>query len=265
VPVSGERTARRIPFAAPPEFWADLLEEIDRTGPEMRFEVELTGESDDGLRIRRVRDLVSRGYSLQATGPMDWAVLVPRPTRVLSVVSPFATTADLPRWMRHIAPDRFRQHLLAVDTPEAAFADLASECAGESWHLDVFLPPREWAEFIIEFIGSREVDVVHVVAARLGVDVVPALRSAYPAIGVVVDVAGEGTQEDVWLTYVTARYGNVIDAFCTCQGGVAAKLERAQVPSSRIHLAEDHDGGPEEAFAALHEEVYGRLIAARVT
>ena len=278
--MSGERVVRRIPFVVLPELWAALLEEIDGTEPEMRFGIELTGETDGGLRTARVRDLVSRGYSLQGGAPVDWVVLVPRPTRVLSIISPQPNAVDLPRWMAHIRTDRFRQYLLAVDTSEEAFTELASGCAGESWHLDAFLPRREWAQFIIEFMGSREIDVVQVVAARLGVDMVPAIRSAYPATGLVVDVPnegegaggvggggegdGKGPATDVWLTYVTARYGNVIDAFCTRHRDVAAKLQQALVPNSRIHLTDDHDGGHDDAFAALHEEVYGALVAARV-
>ena len=263
--VNGERAARRIPFAAPDASWTELVEEIDQLVPTMRFAVELTGEAADAVRIARVGDLIWRGYSALSAGRADWAVLLPRPSGVLCIASPLGATDELAPWISHVHPARFRQHVLALDAPEGAFASLASSCASESWHLDAFLPPREWAEFIVEFIGSREIDLVQVVAARLGVDLVPALRSAYPAIRVVVDVAGEAAFRNEWSTYVRSRYGNVIDAFCVEQPDIAAQLERARVPSSRIHLVGDDDGGQGEAVAARHEDVYGRLIATAVT
>jgi hypothetical protein len=241
----------------------ELLEEIDQLLPTMRFAVALTGEAADAERMARVGDLIWRGYSPVSAGRSDCAVLAPRPSGVLSIVSPPGPIDELPRWIAHVHPGRFRQHVLALDASEGAFASLASGFAGESWHLDAFVPPREWAEFIMEFIGSREIDLVQVVAARLGVDLVPALRSAYPAIRVVVDVAAGAFQEE-WSIYVTARYGNVIDAFCTGQPDIAAQLERARVPGSKIHLVgDDDDGGQADAVAARHEDVYRRLIAER--
>ena len=263
--MNGKRAARRIPFAAPDASWTELLDEIDQLEPTMRFVVELTGEAAAAVRVARVGDLIGRGYSPISSGRSDWAVLRPRPSGVLCIVSPLGATDVLPPWISCVHPGRFRQHVLALDASEGAFASLASSCAGESWHLDAFLPPWEWAEFIVEFIGSREIDLVQVVAARLGVDLVPALRSAYPAIRVVVDVAGEDAFRNEWSTYVRSRYGNVVDAFCAGQPDIAAQLERARVPSSRIHLVGDDDGGQGEAVAARHEDVYGRLIAAAVT
>ena len=202
-------------------------------------------------------------------GRSDWTVLVPRPSAVLAIVSPFGAAEDLPTWISHVHPRRFSQNLLALDASEEFFSSFSPRCGGESWHLDAFLPRREWSEFIVEFIGSREIDLGQIVAARLGVDLVPALRAAYPSLRVVVDVPGKGALHDVWLTYVTSRYGNVIDAFCAWRPDIAADIERALVPSSRIHLVGGGDGGGDEgrdeAIAARHEDVYGRLIAATVT
>ena len=210
--------------------------------------------------------LVSREMAarhIPSASSADRAVPVTRPPGVLHVVST-VDGDDVPTWISHVQPGLFRQHVVAVDASEESFAALASACAGESWHLDTFLPRGDWAEFIVEFIGSREIDLVQVVMARPGVDLVPALRASYPEVVVVVDVAGSGACDEVWSTYVTARYGNVIDAFCAGGADVAATLQRARVPASRIHVAQGGAGERDQAFAALHEDVYGRLLAAPV-
>ena len=103
----------------------------------------------------------------------------------------------------------------------------------------------------MEFIGSREIDVVQVVNARLGVDLVPTLRSAYPSVRVVVDVDGESAPGRVWLTYITSRYGNVVDAFFAWQLDDVARLEAALVSPTRVvHLGSDHEDRDEAAAAA---------------
>jgi 3-keto-L-gulonate-6-phosphate decarboxylase len=117
----------------------------------------------------------------------------------------------------------------------------------------------------MEFMGNRQIDVVQVVNAKVGVDLVPTLRAAYPRSRVVVDVGADDATGQVWLTYVTSRYGNVIDVYCASGPDDPARLEAALVSPSHIRLLaadlERHD----EAAAAAHEDVYGRLIAAQVT
>jgi hypothetical protein len=207
------------------------------------------------LAATRLGDLIARGYSVEEGG----GAMVPRPAGVLYLVSSPADEG-VPTWISHVPTGNFRQHVIAVDASEEAFAQLSSGGAGESWHLDAIMHRGGWAEFIMEFVGGREIDVVQVVAACFGVDLVPALRAAYPSIKVVVDAGADGVQGPAWITYVTSRYGNVIDAFCTPRPAVAATLERTGVSASRIHVwSGDH--GDE---AAAHANVYAQLLAGLV-
>jgi hypothetical protein len=206
-----------------------------------------------------VGEVVSRDYSLESLGRSDPVEPASRPSGVLYIVSPFGTD-DIPSWISHVSA-RFRQYLLVLDASEDGFERLSSACSGESWHLDSFVPPGARAEFVVEFIANREIDLVQVVNARLGVDLVPTLRSAYPSVRVVVDVDGGSAPGRVWLTYLTSRYGNVVDAFFAWQEEDVARLEAALVSPTRVvHLGADPEDR-DKAVAALHEELYGRLIA----
>jgi hypothetical protein len=262
--VSGEMETRRIPLSLSATEWAELLEEIDQLAAEHRFSVALFEGAAGAGRTDRIGDLISRGYSWGQAEPSGSPILVPQPAGVLYLVSPLRETDDIPTWIAHVPALHFRQHLLAMDIAEEAYAHLASLCAGESWDLDAFMRRGAWAEFIVEFIASREIDLVQVIAARLGVDLAPALRAAYPSIRVVVDVDGEDAAAHTWLTYATSRYGNVIDAFCAPQPATTERLRQEGVSASRVHL---WGAGPEEgdrAGAAIHREVYGRLLATSV-
>jgi hypothetical protein len=194
----------------------------------------------------------------EATGP-------PHVAGVLYIVSPSAVTGEFPTWISHISSLQFRPHLVGLDVSHETFADLAALCAGESWHLDAFVRRGGWAEFIVEFIASREIDVVQVIESRVGVDLAPALHAAYPPLSVVVDVGGEGAEGRAWLDYATSRYGNVIDAFCTPRPEVVEDLRRAGVSASRVHLWEPNEQGPDEAAGVIHRDVYGQLLSSAVT
>jgi hypothetical protein len=258
--VTREKATRRISLADADTTWRELFEEIDRLPPEDRFIIHLAEGAGAESRTDRVGAVISRGYSLGCAGSPGPARLVPRPSGVLYIVSPLERPDDVPGWIAHVPAATFRQHLFALHAPDETFAQLASQCAGESWHLDAFAQQDGLAEFAMELIGSRGIDLVHVVNARFGVDLVPALRSAYPATRVVVDVSGGSAQGQAWLRYVTSRYGNVIDAFCAEAPDAVAQLEAARVPPSRIRVLEVERG--EAGVAAVHAEVWGRLIAA---
>jgi hypothetical protein len=260
--VSGERATRRISLGLSDAEWNEVLEEIDELALENRFAVVLSENEAGGRETARLVDLISRGYSWDLTAATDERVLIPRPAGVLYLASPLGAGGDIPTWVTHIPTNHFRRYLLALDMTEETYGHVASSWAGESWHLDAFAPRTAWAEFIVEFIASREIDVVQVIAARQGVDLAPALRAAYPSVRVVVDVDGDSAADRAWLAYATSRYGNVIDAFCASDSGVAEQLRQAGVSASRIRVGQKDLR--DEGAAAIHRETYGRLLATAV-
>ena len=255
--MSWEKAIRRVSLAASATTWTELLTEIDALPSEGRFAVELDGAVERELAVPLVGRLIASGYSV---GAGSSRVLVPRPSGVLAIVSQDDGDSDVAHRISRLPAGHFRQHLMAVDTSETAFARLASACAGETWHLDTFLPQNAWAQCIIEYVGSREIDLVQVVNTRFGVDLVPALRAAYPAIRIVVDT-GATAHTEAWLTYVTARYGNVIDAFCVSRPDEVATLTAERVSPDRIQVVSPEGGGQVHMGTVERERVYGRLIA----
>jgi hypothetical protein len=258
--VPREKPARRISVSGPDSDWIDLLAEVDQRAPADRFEIELAGHSEREQRMARLGPLISRGYSYRGVAGSERPILTPRPSVVLSIVSLSSEGDGFPAWISLVPDEHFRQCLVANHTCDEDFARLSAACAGESWHLDSFVQQRGWAEFVVELIGSREIDLVQVINSPFGVDMLPTLRVAYPSVAVAVDVGGETAQDRAWFTYVTSRYGNVVDAFITSHSDQSATLEAAGVSASRIHLVRETD----EAGAVRREEAYGRLVAASI-
>jgi hypothetical protein len=258
--VTWEKATRTVSLADPATAWTDLLAEIDGLSPDERFAVVVDDRADRAVRADRVGSLICRGYSV---GLDPAGVLVPQPSGVLSIVAPWDADDDVSASLSDVSSAHFRRYLLAMHTSEEQFARLASLGLVESWHLDPFLPQRAWAEFIVEFVGSRQIDLVQVVNARFGVDLIPALRAAYPSSRVVVDAGGDTTPANVWLTYVTSRYGNVVDAFCVSHVDQVPGLEKEYVSPTRIHVVGAGVDGHGAAAVSARERLYGRLIASR--
>jgi hypothetical protein len=259
--VNLERDTRRISPSDPGASWKDLLQEIHGLQPEDRFNVELTTNPNGELETERVGALVSEGYSFESDSN-ESLVLVPRPCGVLYVFSPFGKNNSPPVWIARVPGSSFRQYLLGLNASEETFALFAPECVEESWHLDAFVRPSAWAQFIIEFIGSRKIDLVQVINAPIGVDLSPTLDSAYPFVRLVVDIGETGP---AWPTYVSSRYGNLVDAFVTPHPEAVGALEASHISPSKIWSLEVEHWQDDEAVGAMHAQLYGQLIAALVS
>jgi hypothetical protein len=263
--MSAATPARTIDLAEPDSAWAELLNAIDLLAAEDRFEVRVTGLDGGGPAGDRVGQIIARGYSAGPREAADGAVLAPSPAGVLFVVSDLGGAARPPEWLAGLPPESFRQYLLAVDMSAENFAALSSEFPGESWHLDEFLAEGSLAEFVMEFMASRQIDLVHVVNSRLGFDLLPFIRTSYPRTRVTADVGSRGAYDQVLMTYVTTRYGNVVDGFCASTSETADQLAATYISSSRVVLMPPVEGtsGP-AAVAQAHQSVFGRLLAALI-
>jgi hypothetical protein len=256
---------RAISVVDSKEAWDDLCREIDALPAADRFEVQVTGLDRSEEQRDRVGRVLARGYSpeLRDGGAV---VLAPRPAGVLYLVSDLGGAGDPLGWLSALPSGSFRQHLLAIDMSVDNFAALTPDFAGESWHLDTFLGEGAVAEFVMEFMGSRQIDLVHVVDSRLGFDLLPFVRYSYPRTRVTADV-GSGEEKDrILMTYATSRYGNVVDGFCASSSETADQLAAAFISSSRITLVPGLSGSTDaDAVALEHRRVFGRQLAALIT
>lgn len=201
----------------------------------------------------RVASLVTAGYSLRrdATGA---PVLEPAPSGILYIAEwmamsgPAQGTLD---WFRQISGSHFRRYLISTSLGDSrTFAECA-DLADEAWK-----PANRDAvpQFVMDFIATRGIDVVHIVNARLGFDLIPALKLAYPAVQVVVQFEHQELDEDVHIPYVTSRYDNLIDAYTVTDHGLALQVRDHWVSPRKIHVIVEPTGD-------AHRALYGALVA----
>ena len=214
------------------------------------------GETD--IVQPRVASLVAAGYSLRSdlTGAV---ILAPEPSGILYLAE-WMTMRGAEKgsldWFRQISGAQFRRFLVTTaEGDDRMFA----ECAGladEAWCLPKLMGREAVPQFVMEFIATRGIDVVHIVNARLGFDLIPALKLAYPPVQVVVQFHGEEPDGGDSIRYVASRYDNLVDAYSVTSRDTAQRLHDNWVSPRKIHGFVDHTGD-------AHRSLYGALVASR--
>ncbi len=143
-------------------------------------------------------------------------------------------TIDLFRWLDR---DRFRLSLITTQpSPNRMFA-VAARFADEVWPLPELMAGDSFVGFILEFIRSREIRVLHIMNSRLGFNLLPDLLNLKSPPVVVVQLHVEEEDRSGYVRYVTTRYGNLVDAFSVTSHHLADVIERDyEIPRSKCRV-----------------------------
>jgi glycosyltransferase involved in cell wall biosynthesis len=175
-------------------------------------------------------------------------------------------------WFRWLDRSRFAPSL--ITTQPSANSRLAEVVpfAEEVWSLPDLMLGAHFAEFILDFVVSREVGVVHVMNSRLGFDLLPDFHALEHRPKVVVQLHVEEPTRDGYVRYATTRYGTLVDAFSVSSQHLADIVSEYGIPRDRIaviHTGVDGDGEfcPERVTPApgLSSDLVHILFPGRVT
>src|SRR5690242_5764273 len=98
------------------------------------------------------------------------------------------------------------------------------------------MPGAGFPSFILGFVESRGVEVVHVMNSRLGFDLLPELAALPRPPAVVVQLHAEEQDGAGYVRYVATRFGNLVDAFSVTSEQLGRALAGYEIPPSRIHV-----------------------------
>jgi glycosyltransferase involved in cell wall biosynthesis len=164
--------------------------------------------SDDRTPILYLAPWVDLGGSDRGT--IDWFKNIDRNRWVPSLVT---TTPSPNRWLHHVEP-----------------------YAEEIWNLPDLMPGAAFPEFILGFIESRQVEVVHIMNSRLGYDLLPDMTCLPEPPAVIVQLHAEEPDQTGYVRYVTRRYGNLIDSFSVVSENLKQTIIDYEIPPSRIEV-----------------------------
>jgi hypothetical protein len=129
--------------------------------------------------------------------------------------------------------------------------------ADEVWDLPDLMPGGEFPKFLLGFIESRGVKVVHLIGSRLGFDLLPDIACLPRPPAIVAELAVGRDASAGFVRYASRRYGNLIDAFVVDDEELKAKTVAYEIPPSRIEVISPIQSN------GHYENLYRRLLATK--
>jgi hypothetical protein len=161
-------------------------------------------------------------------------------------------------WFRNLDRERWAPSLVTTQpSPNRQLLQIEPH-ADEVWDLPDLMPGEAFPEFILGFIESREVELVHIMDSRLCFDLLPDIACLPRPPAVVAQMHDLGGGETGYTQYVSRRYGNLVDAFSVTSEVLKKSMVEQEIPPSRIEVI---PSGAETS--ARHGELYERLLSAR--
>ena len=139
-------------------------------------------------------------------------------------------------WFKQIDRERWAPSIITTQPSENRWLPLLEPYAEEIWALPDLMPGSEFPSFILGFIESRGVELVHIMNSRLGFDLMPDMRCLPDPPAVVVQLHAEEPDRSGYVRYVASRYGNLVDAFSTVSQQLADAMLDYDVARSRLHV-----------------------------
>jgi glycosyltransferase involved in cell wall biosynthesis len=140
-------------------------------------------------------------------------------------------------WFQWLDRDRYQLSLITTQpSPNRRLAEVIPY-AKEVWPLPEMMAGDQFPLFILNFIASRGIQLVHVMNSRLGFDLLPDLRALPTPPSVVVQLHVEESDRSGYVRYVTTRYGNLVDAFSVTSQQLADAIVRDyDVPRGKCNV-----------------------------
>jgi glycosyltransferase involved in cell wall biosynthesis len=149
-------------------------------------------------------------------------------------------------WLRYIDRGRWAPSLITTQPSANRWLHHVEGYAEEIWELPDLMPGGAFPEFILGFIESRGVRIVHIMNSRLAFDLLPDMTCLPQPPAVVVQLHAEEPDQAGYVRYVTRRYGNLIDAFSVTSEHLKDTVAAYEVPPSKIEVIHSGVDGERE-------------------
>jgi glycosyltransferase involved in cell wall biosynthesis len=139
-------------------------------------------------------------------------------------------------WFRFIDRERFQPSLVTTQPSANARLHEVAPYAEELWELPQLLPGGWFPGFLLSFIHSRRIEILHIMNAQVGFELLPDIAALPDRPRIVVQLHGEEPNHDGYVRYVTTRFGNLVDAFSITTALLNPRLDEYEVPRSKRRL-----------------------------
>lgn len=164
-------------------------------------------------------------------------------------------------WFRTIDRSRFAPSLITTQPSDNRWLYQVEPYADEVWELPELMPGAGFPAFILGFIESRRIRVVHIMNSRLAFDLMPDMTCLSSPPAIVVQFHAEEPDRSGYVRYVATRYDNLVDRYSVTSrqlkralGEYAVAPSRIEVIHTGIDAAGDFDPEHVEPFGGLGDQ-----------
>jgi glycosyltransferase involved in cell wall biosynthesis len=150
-------------------------------------------------------------------------------------------------WFRWLDRSRFDASLITTQPSSNRRLAEVVPFASEVWELPELMEGNEFPEFILDFIRSRRIELLHVMNSRIALDLLASFRALSDPPKVVVQLHVEEPTRDGYVRYVTTRYGGLVDAYSVSSASVGEAVVGYGISRERIEVI--HTGIDVDAFS----------------
>jgi glycosyltransferase involved in cell wall biosynthesis len=137
-------------------------------------------------------------------------------------------------WFRWLDRSRFAPSLITTQPSSNRRLTEVDQFAEEIWALPELMDGQRFPQFIIEFIVSRKIELIHLMNSRIGFDLLPDFRALKRPPKTVVQLHVEEPTRDGYVRYVATRYGNLVDAYSVSSVHVGEAVIGYGVPREKV-------------------------------
>jgi glycosyltransferase involved in cell wall biosynthesis len=137
-------------------------------------------------------------------------------------------------WFRHVDREQWVPSIITTQPSANRWLREVEPYASEVWALPDLMPGSDFPGFILGFIETRGIELVHIMNSRLGYDLIPDMGALQRPPAVVVQLHAEEHDRSGYVRYVASRYGNLIDAFSVTSEQLAEAMLDYDIPRSRL-------------------------------
>jgi glycosyltransferase involved in cell wall biosynthesis len=139
-------------------------------------------------------------------------------------------------WFRWLDRERFAPSLVTTQPSSNRLLARVVPFAEEVWPLPDLMIGDDFPRFILSFIHTRHVRIVHVMNSRLGYNLLPDIVTLLGAPRIVVQLHVEEPDRSGYVRYVATRYGNLVDAFSLSSHHLARAVQGYEVPVAKCRV-----------------------------
>lgn len=148
-------------------------------------------------------------------------------------------------WFRSIDRTRWAPSLITTQPSLNRWIPDLAPYAEEIWTLPELMAGSEFVPFILGFIESRGVQILHVMNSRIGFDLLVDVQSLPAPPATVVQLHAEEADRSGYVQYVANRYDAIVDAYSLVSRHLADSMLDYEVGAEKLrvlHLGVDATG-----------------------